>query len=66
MLSKGINWNDCPTVHKRGACVVRVQYSGPEGAIRTRWEVDPEIPIFSQDRRYIERFVWPEATAPGG
>lgn len=68
LMSKGINWNDCPTVQKRGACVVKETYEidahepgdhwRPTGtATRTRWVVDAEIPIFTQDRNYIQRFV---------
>src|SRR5690349_18649920 len=45
---KGINWNDLPTLEKRGACVVKND---------TGWIVDRDIPIFSQDRLYINRLV---------
>src|SRR5579863_6236304 len=45
---KGINWNDLPIINKRGACVIRVD---------GKWTVDKEIPIFSQDREYVNRFV---------
>lgn len=58
---KGINWNDCPTAQKRGVCVVRETYTvsvdGEDPYVRSRWVVDREISIFSQDRNYIERFV---------
>ncbi len=45
---KGINWNDLPTINKRGACVIRVD---------GKWAVDREIPLFSQDREYVNKFV---------
>lgn len=45
MLEKGINWNDVPTKFKRGSCCIKTD----EG-----WIVDNEIPIFTQDRSYIE------------
>lgn len=45
---KGINWNDQSTEFKRGACCIK----GENG-----WEVDEEIPIFTEDRNYIERFI---------
>jgi len=45
---KGINWNDLPVINKRGACVIKVD---------GKWAVDREIPIFSQDREYINRLV---------
>ena len=54
---KGINWNDTPTHLKRGACIVRREFEGPEDSIRHRWEVDQEIPVFTKDRGYIEQYV---------
>jgi len=66
MLEKGINWNDCPVPQKRGVCVVKEEYevpfSGPAGvdaysATRTRWVIDESIPVFTQDRSYIQKHV---------
>lgn len=56
--AKGLNWNDLPTAQKRGVCVVRESYER-DGAQRTRWVVDEEIPVFSSDegKRYLERFI---------
>ncbi len=56
----GINWNDYATQWKRGACVVsgfeeRAGQNGP--VLRRVWQVDKEIPIFTQNRDYIERFL---------
>ena len=45
MEQKGINFNDMPTVFKRGVCCRR----GEDG----KWEIDTEIPVFTQDRDYI-------------
>lgn len=63
---KGINWNDYPTVYKRGSCIIKV-YDGitqydEVGNIcgyteRTKWIVDKEIGIFTQDRGYINKYV---------
>lgn len=68
IFQKGINWNDCPTSQKRGRCIIK-QYAEKtalnpktqkyETALRSEWKVDNEIPIFSQDRAYIDRFVYP-------
>ena len=64
MVQKGINFNDMPTEFKRGVCCVKEEYpavdlstySGPiESITRTHWIIDKEIPIFTQDRNYIER-----------
>ena len=51
---KNINWNDCKTVEKRGSCVIHVF---DEKINRSRWEIDEEIPIFTQDRNYIEKVL---------
>jgi len=57
MLEKGINWNDLPTWQKRGTCIIKETYNKGE-AKRTRWTVDEDIPVFSQDRNYIDQFVY--------
>lgn len=66
---RDINWNDYDPVYKRGSCIVKEDYiiSVPVGGMmgegeeetiwRTRWTVDAAIPIFTQEREYIERFV---------
>lgn len=55
---KGVCWEDEQTVVKRGLCI----NSSPE----TRdWWVDWDIPIFTQQRDYIERHVDPPSCSPG-
>lgn len=65
-FQKGVNWNDCPTTQKRGRCIikktsVRTSQNPKTGthitAERSDWVVDNEIPIFSQDRNYIEQYI---------
>lgn len=56
---RGINWNDLPTWQKRGACIVKEKYE-KNGVMRTRWVVDKDIPIFSQNKNYIEQYVYLE------
>jgi tRNA(His) 5'-end guanylyltransferase len=46
MLQKGINFNDMPTEFKRGVCCRKV-----DGG---KWAIDEEIPIFTQDRDYVD------------
>lgn len=46
---KNINYNDISTYKKRGSCCY---YNTEQGYI-----LDKEIPIFTQDRNYIQRFV---------
>lgn len=59
MLFQGyeINWNDYAVPEKRGSCIVKKQYE-KEGTTRTHWVVDKEIPIFTQDRDYIDKYVF--------
>jgi tRNA(His) 5'-end guanylyltransferase len=71
-VEQGINFNDLPVYQKRGACVIKEAYVTERKfpnhlaeteedkfapVKRTRWIVDEDIPIFSQDRNYIEQFV---------
>lgn len=57
MLQKRINWNDLETWKKRGSCVVE---TGSIYSSGMRYSVDDEIPIFTQDREYISK--WLEVT----
>jgi tRNA(His) 5'-end guanylyltransferase len=63
MLERNINWNDFDTVKKRGSCCTKtgkhtvVNLQTNEQVERLTWEIDTEIPIFTQDRNYVERFV---------
>lgn len=66
MTQKGINWNDYATTLKRGSCCIKVDDSLTEydevGNIsdyiqRSKWVIDNEIPIFTQDRNYVEKLI---------
>lgn len=66
MLEKGINFNCMPTAFKRGVCcyrtttidtVIDFQTREEVQTERSKWVIDEEIPIFTQDRHYIERWV---------
>lgn len=46
--NRNINWNDIETTKKRGSCVIK-----KEG----KWMIDNEIPIFTQNREYIENLL---------
>lgn len=68
---KGINWNNYPTRLKRGSCCVRKDvffsadeikkknplYDGEGFTTRKKWVIDTEIPIFTQNREYIENVL---------
>lgn len=61
MLENGINWNDYPTHLKRGSCCVKMPCKINEGTeneiVRNKWVIDTEIPIFTQDKDYVNRLV---------
>lgn len=66
MTQKGINWNDYATTLKRGSCCIKVDDSLTKydevGNIsdyiqRSKWVIDNEIPIFTQDRNYVEKII---------
>ena len=56
----GINWNDYNTVYKRGSCCIKENYLTDNNTERTRWIIDKDIPIFTQDRNYIDKYVFYE------
>jgi tRNA(His) 5'-end guanylyltransferase len=49
---KNINWNEYFVYKKRGSSVVKTLVDN-----RTKWFVDLENPIFSQERDYIEKYI---------
>ncbi len=56
LYTKNVNWNDLPTSLKRGRCIIKNTYD-LNGNIRTKWEVDNEIPLFNEDKNYIEKYL---------
>lgn len=62
MLEKGINWNDFPTHLKRGTCCIKKPFKINEGteqeAIRNKWVIDTEIPIFTQNKDYVNKLIF--------
>ena len=55
LKSKGINWDDLPVHDQRGCCVKKAP---PGGDGLSGYRVDFEIPLFGDNREYIERFVY--------
>jgi tRNA(His) guanylyltransferase len=53
---KGINWNDCPTIQKRGGACYRKDCTFM-GARTHTFSHDDDIPIFTENREFIERFL---------
>lgn len=62
MTQKSINFNDMPIEFKRGVCCVKNRHICEpygnrmlvSGAKEGEWVIDKNIPIFTQDRDYIE------------
>lgn len=66
MTQKDINWNAYATTLKRGSCCIKVDDGLTKydevGNIcdyiqRNKWIIDNEIPIFSQNRSYIDKLI---------
>ena len=60
---KGINWNDYPTICKRGTAVIYVNYQNPQsltnGHIIKGWKIDTEMPILKgENRAYVDDLVY--------
>lgn len=58
-------WENNPTFFKRGVCIQKVQYeeffkapNGNTGTVRrTRWDVNLEIPVFTQDKEFVSNYL---------
>ena len=54
---KNVNWNDLSTVKKRGTCAIRKEVE-VNGVTRNKWFIDEDIPIFTQDKTYINGIIY--------
>ena len=55
---KGINWNDYPTIYKRGTACIKVEMES-ERINATGWIIDTEMPILKgEDRAYVDDLVY--------
>ena len=65
LLGKEINWLEFSTDCKRGSCCYRVQVTedvqipdrGTVTVTRNRWVVDHDIPVFSMNRLFVEKWI---------
>lgn len=56
---KGINWNDYPTVCKRGSACIYTEYANMNGDHNSGWIIDKEMPILKgEDRAYIDDLIY--------
>lgn len=56
IFQKGTNWNDYKPYFKRGRVVKKVVQEVND-TTRTKWEVDQNIPIFSQEPNYLMSLI---------
>lgn len=54
---KNVNWNNLSTVKKRGTCAIRKEVE-VNGVVRNKWFIDEDIPIFTQDKTYINGIIY--------
>lgn len=65
LTEKGVDWNNLSTYQKRGACAVKkmmkkkiILKDGSSTIIdRPQWIIDLNIPVFTQDRDYVNSFL---------
>lgn len=57
MKEKGFDWHGLPMNQKAGLCIVKRSHE-VNGAQRSKWTPDLNIPIFSEARDYIIDEVW--------
>jgi tRNA(His) guanylyltransferase len=70
LAEKDVHWDDLETYKKRGFCCTKEFYVldpseinvpdhviAPEQVTRSRWAVDDNIPVFSEDKPYVELLV---------
>lgn len=56
IFQKGTNWNDCTPYFKRGRVVKKVEVQVND-TVRSKWEVDTGIPVFSQSPDYLMSLI---------
>lgn len=56
MFQKGVNWNDYKTKYKRGSVVKKIE-ADLNGVIRSRWVIDSETPIFTENKEYLTELM---------
>jgi tRNA(His) 5'-end guanylyltransferase len=56
IFQKGTNWNDYTPYFKRGRVVKKVEVQVND-AVRSKWEVDMGIPVFSQSPDYLMSLI---------
>ena len=56
MEKYNVNWNDFPVRYKRG-CACYKRSVGDGDICRDEWYIDYDMPIITQDREYVEKWI---------
>ena len=56
LVLKDIYWERLATWLQRGICITKKAYT-VEGVEKTGWDIDQDIPLFSEQRDYIEQYI---------
>lgn len=58
---KSVIWEDFPLKLQRGSCCIKkpvlMNEGQPDEVLRNKWFIDEEIPVFSEDRDYVEKRI---------
>ena len=60
------NWYFQPNKFKYGTCCIKDDVQEVNGAIRTKWRIDYEIPVFTEDREYVNKWLYAKEDIDNG
>lgn len=53
----GVDYETISVHYRRGRCISKEMFQNTDGTTRSRWSVDNSIPVFSEDREYVNKFL---------
>ena len=56
--SRRVSWESQPTRFKYGSCCIKDDVQEVNGALRTKWRIDYNIPVFTEDREYVNKWLY--------
>lgn len=65
LQDKGVVWEDFPIEYQRGSCcykvpsteTIHIKDRGAVSVQRNKWVVDCDIPVFTQDREFVQKWI---------
>ena len=57
LADRSVIWDDFAPTLRHGSCAVYEEYL-KDDVVRHRWTTDTNIPVFTKDRSYIDRYVY--------